>query len=57
MDLDLSICCSYGVAALLLHIAAINAATLALLDAGVALRDMPVACTVSYVQKTALLGE
>jgi len=37
--------------------AAINAATLALLDAGIAVKDIPVACAVSYVQKTALLGE
>jgi exosome complex component RRP41 len=37
--------------------AAINAATLALQDAGIAVMDTPVACAVSYVQKTALLGK
>jgi len=36
--------------------AAINAATLALIDAGVAMRDFVVGCTVVYVGKTPLLG-
>jgi exosome complex component RRP41 len=36
--------------------AAINAATLALIDAGVAMRDFVVGCSVAYIQRTALLG-
>jgi len=37
--------------------AAINAATLALIDAGVAMRDFVVGCSVAYIQRTPLLGE
>lgn len=36
--------------------AAINAGTLALIDAGVAMKDFVVACSVAYIQRTALLG-
>jgi len=37
------------------HAAAINAGTLALIDAGVAMRDFVVACSAAYVQRTTLL--
>ncbi len=37
--------------------AAVNAGTAALVDAGVALRDFAVGCSLTYLQRTALLGE
>ncbi len=37
--------------------AALNAGTLALMDAGVGMRDFVVACSLAYIQRTALLGE
>ena len=36
--------------------AAINACTLALIDAGIAMRDFVVGCSVTYIQRTPLLG-
>jgi len=36
--------------------AAINAATLALVDAGIAMQDLVVACDAGYLDETALLG-
>lgn len=36
--------------------AAINAGTLALIDAGVAMRDFVVGCGVAYISRTPLLG-
>ncbi len=36
--------------------ASINAATLALIDAGIAMEDYLVSCNVGYLEKTALLG-